>query len=145
EGALHRLLEQVAGVVGVDELNAVVGAHRLGGRACDDGLARADVDLDAALPEEAADPADDALALAHDDGVDTHFVDDLRQHVLEGRAAVAADLGFLRCVHAVTIPVVSTRMPGAISLYEITGSCGNECSTRRRRWRLMRAEQSRTG
>ena len=111
---LHgRRVDLVAGVVGVED-----GARR-DRWAAEGDAARAGLDLDAALAEEAAEAADDTLALAGDDGVGAEFLADLREQLLERGAAEDAGLGILGhvgFVHAVTIPVVSTRTPGTISL-----------------------------
>src|SRR5438270_2858614 len=84
-------------------------------------LRRTRFDLDGLAAEEAADAADDALALPGDDGAVAELGADLRQELLERGAAIGTG-------HAVTTPVVSTRIPGTISLYETTGSCGKACS-----------------
>ena len=77
------------------------------------------------LLEEAADAARQALALAEDDGVGAELLADLRQQLLEAAAAEGLDagLGASGAVAAGTValmrrrtPMVSTRMPGAISL-----------------------------
>src|SRR6185312_11249336 len=73
-------------------------------------LARHGLDLDALAREEAADAADDALALGQDDGVRPERRTDLRQHVVERCAAECP-----RRAHAATTgPTASTRMPGTI-------------------------------
>src|SRR4051812_21048820 len=84
------------------------------------------LDLDRLLAEEAADAADDPLALTRDHGAVAELGADPGQELLERGAAVGMG-------HAVTTPVVSTRIPGTISLYETTASCGKACSIRWRR------------
>ena len=70
------------------------------------------LDLDHGLLEEAGDAALEALAAAYDDGIGAELVAHLREGV--GQAAGAEGLG--GCAHADTTPMVSTLMPGAISL-----------------------------
>src|SRR5205823_833649 len=100
------------------------------------------LNLDAALAEEAADAADDSLAVAHDDRVVTELFADLREQRLERLAAIGAGR---RVAHRLTDPAVSTFTPGAISVYAMTASCGKACSTSRRTWRRTRLEHSTTG
>ena len=57
------------------------------------GHRRAGLDLEAALAEEAADAADDALALARDHRVGAEVLPDRREDLLEVRAAIRAGLG----------------------------------------------------
>ena len=71
------------------------------------------LDLDHGLLEEAGDAALEALAAADDDGVGAELVAHLRERV--GQAAGAEGLGGSGA-HADTTPMVSTLMPGAISL-----------------------------
>ena len=91
--------ERVAQVVGVED-SAVGqrGARRRGGqgRCCAGGSGERGghlhLDLDAALAEEAAEAADDALALFRDDGLGAELAEDLRQELLERAATVRAGL-----------------------------------------------------
>ena len=88
------------------------------------GLRQLDLELDAAAAEEAADTADHALALAHDERVGAELVADEPQRRLERLGAERAPFRSLvrHGVHAATasrgsraasetVPVASTRMP----------------------------------
>ena len=72
------------------------------------------LDLDHGPLEEAGDAALEALAAADDHGVGAELVAHLREGV--GQAAGAEGLGGGDGAHADTTPMVSTLMPGAISL-----------------------------
>jgi len=74
--------------------------------------ARQGVDLDYGLLEEAGDAALETLAASYDDGVGTELLAHLREGV--GQAAGAERLAGNG--HADTTPMVSTLIPGAISL-----------------------------
>ena len=74
--------------------------------------ARQGVDLDHGLLEEAGDAAFETLAAAYDDGVGT----ELLAHLREGVGQAAGAEGLAGNGHADTTPMVSTLIPGAISL-----------------------------
>jgi hypothetical protein len=73
-------------------------------------------DLHTRALEEPADAAAETLALAHDDRIGTELLADLRQQLVEIGAAIGPRLVLRHGAHASTTPIVSTRIPGAISL-----------------------------
>jgi hypothetical protein len=101
-----------------------------------DPLGDGGLDLDAALREEPADAAHHPLPLAHDDRVGPELGTDLGHELLEpappvdahpagrwievlvglGEAGGEGNLGSQELGHALITPIVSTLMPGAISL-----------------------------
>ena len=66
--------------------------------------------------ELGADAALQTLALAHDHRVGTELLADLRQQLVEIAAAIGPRLVIGHGAHASTTPIVSTRIPGTISL-----------------------------
>jgi hypothetical protein len=101
----------------------------------DPRAARTGVDLDAALLEEAADAADQALAATRDHRLGTELGADPRQQLLQRFSPVGLHLrvgrdggvgvgagaldrvgGGQRLGHTWTTPMFSTRTPGTISL-----------------------------
>jgi hypothetical protein len=111
-----RLLRRRRGHDAAGELGELLG-ERAGGRVLADverGARRARLHLELAAREEPADPAAQVLAAADDDGVGPELGADARQDLLEGRSHVGPGGGLL--AHAVTTPIVSTLIPGAISL-----------------------------
>jgi hypothetical protein len=102
--------QRVGHVERVGHRRLVVVAHVEAGRA------RVCVDLDDGLLEEPGDAALEALAAADDHGVGAELVAHLRERFGERAGAERLRGGGGGGAHADTTPMVSTLIPGAISL-----------------------------